>query len=81
MGPQEHPLYHRVAVVVEVDDYETSRYYLWNWAHEHCHRLVGDLRHRGVEVLAASVCLDRDLSSPNRSEEVGPGPEESQKTP
>jgi hypothetical protein len=34
LEPQEEHLRHRVAIVAEVDDFEASPSYLWNWAHD-----------------------------------------------
>ena len=49
MEPKHEPLRHRVAIMVEVDDTEVDKYYLWNWANDRSHELAGDLRRRGAD--------------------------------
>jgi hypothetical protein len=55
---QDEPLRHRVAVVVEVDDLEADKYYIWNWAHDRSYELVHDLRRRGVAAHAVVAYID-----------------------
>jgi hypothetical protein len=47
----EH-LSHRVAIVVEVEDFEASPQVLWTWAYERSNELAGDLHRRGAEAVA-----------------------------
>ena len=81
MAPKDEQLYHRVAIVIEVDDYQTGPYHLSAWAHDRSYELVSDLHRRGVEAFALSVLMDRDLSRGGPPVEERPGPERSQKTP
>ena len=47
---QDEPLRHGVAivVVVEVDEAETDKYYMWTCAHDCSYELLGDLGRRGL---------------------------------
>ncbi len=66
----EH-LYHRVVIEAEVDDCETSPYYLWGWAYDHGSHLIGDLRSQGVQAFAFTVRMERDLNRYDKPTEPG----------
>ena len=70
MYHDEH-LSHRVAIVVEVDDFEASPQSLWTWAYERSYELAGDLRRRGAQASDVSVRIDKYLS-PSGSLEGAP---------
>jgi hypothetical protein len=67
----EH-LSHRVAIVVEVEDFEASPQVLWTWAYERSNELAGDLHRRGAEASDVSVRIDKYLN-PYGPLEEGPG--------
>jgi hypothetical protein len=68
LEPQEEHLRHRVAIVAEVDDFEASPSYLWNWAHDRSYEVARDLRRRGVKAMVLSVRMDSYLNQCDRKE-------------
>ena len=58
MPLQDEPLRHGVAIVLEVDEAEADKYYMWNWAHDRSYELLGDLGRRGARATAVVIGTD-----------------------
>ena len=55
MPLQDEPLRHGVAIVVEVDEAEADKYYMWTWAHDRSYELLGDLGRREARATAVVI--------------------------